>query len=92
MIRPAEIATRSGSKPDSPRAMTSAFTNSSTASASSSSGEATVDLPAPFGPAKMTTVGRGSLTSGPRLPDFVFELLLQRLHPRFVVPFRDPNR
>ncbi|PYR55418.1 MAG: hypothetical protein DMF91_24340, partial [Acidobacteria bacterium] len=28
-----------------------------------------------------TTLGRGSLISAPRLPHFVFKLLLQRLHP-----------
>jgi len=59
MTRPAAIATRSGSKADSPRAMTSALTNSSTASAPRSSAGATVDLPAPFGPARITTLGRG---------------------------------
>ena len=36
-------------------------------------------------------LGRGSLTSSPRFPHFVFEFLLQRFHPRFVVSFRDPN-
>ena len=62
IIRPAAIATRSGSKADSPPVMTSAFTNSPTASAPCSSAGATVDFPAPFGPARMTTLGCRSLT------------------------------
>src|SRR3989442_1125731 len=92
ITRPAAIAALSGSNADRPLAMTSALTNSFTASAPRKRAGATVDFPAPFGPARMTTLGRVSVTSGPRLPNFVFELLLQRLHPRRVVPFRDPNR
>src|SRR3989442_1829514 len=91
ITRPAAIAALSGSNADRPLAMTSALTNSFTASAPRKSAGATVDFPAPFGPARMTTLGRVSVTSGPRLPHFVFELLLQRLHQRLVVPFRDPN-
>src|SRR5256885_16643938 len=91
ITRPAAIAALSGSKADRPLAMTSALTNSFTASAPRKRAGATVDFPAPFGPARMTTLGRVSVTSGPRLQNLDFQLLLQRLHPGFVVPFRDPN-
>jgi len=57
MIRPAEIATDSGRKADSPAAIASALTNSSTASASLNKSGAAVDLPAPFGPATTMTWG-----------------------------------
>src|SRR5207245_3496037 len=81
VTRRAAIDRGTGTNPQRPRAIKSGFTNSLTASAPCSSAGATVDFPAPFGPARMTTLGRGSLISAPRLPHFVFKLLLQRLHP-----------
>jgi hypothetical protein len=67
ITRPAAIAALSGSKADSPRAITSALTNSFTDSIACSNSGAAVDLPAPFGPPRITTLGRVSLTSTPRL-------------------------
>src|SRR5207244_13222876 len=92
ITRPAAIAAPSGLNAERPLAMTSALTNSFTASAPRKRAGATVDFPAPFGPARMTMLGRISVTSGPSLLDFLFQLLLQRLHPRLVVPFRYPDR
>jgi hypothetical protein len=60
MIRPAASAAPCGSNPDRPRAIVSALTNSVTSRVSRSSNGATVDLPAPLGPATATTAGRSS--------------------------------
>src|SRR5688572_18025589 len=57
ITRPAATATDSGRNADNPSAIASAFTNSATASAPCSNRGATVDLPAPFGPATTTTSG-----------------------------------
>src|SRR5579859_2424220 len=57
MILPAAIAIASASNPDSPRAMTSAFTKWRIRRGPVSSLPAIVDFPAPFGPAMMTTRG-----------------------------------
>jgi hypothetical protein len=54
------MATFSGAKADIPLAMTSAFTNSVTASVSFSNTGARVDLPAPLGPAITTRLGRAA--------------------------------
>jgi hypothetical protein len=61
ITRPAANAAESGSNSDKPRAITSALTNSLTARAPCNNAGAAVDFPAPFGPARMTTLGRGSL-------------------------------
>ncbi len=53
MIRPASNATASGANADSPTAIESAFTNSSIKYFSVSKYFATVDFPAPFGPARI---------------------------------------
>jgi len=57
MIFPAASATRSGSNADRPCATTSALTNSVTPSVPFKSTGAVVDFPAPFGPARITTLG-----------------------------------
>src|SRR5438270_7976114 len=57
MIFPADRAIRSGSNAESPRAMTSAFTNSDTFIVPRSTRGAEVDFPEPFDPAMTTTFG-----------------------------------
>ena len=59
MIRPAAIPTSAAPNADSPCAITSAFTKSETRSVSRRSAGASVDFPAPFGPAIKTTLGSG---------------------------------
>jgi hypothetical protein len=66
MIRPAATAAPSTMKGDSPRAMSSAFTNSRTSSEPRRIAGAAVDLPAPFGPAMTTTLGRLWVMNGSR--------------------------
>src|SRR5207237_8270700 len=66
MTRPAAITAPSGLNAERPLAMTSALTNSFTASAPRKRAGATVDFPAPFGPARTTPLGRGSRTSHER--------------------------
>ncbi len=60
MMRPAAIDTPSGWKADSPRAITSAFTNSVTCNGPCNSFADAVDLPAPLGPASTITSGMAS--------------------------------
>src|SRR4051812_26769583 len=83
MMRPAWIAAEAGSKPASPCAITSAFTNVLTWNAPTSSRGATVLFPAPFGPATMTACGCvGSLTvdrgAGSRKRRGIVHVLLRR--------------
>src|SRR5207237_7304272 len=82
ITRPASIATRSGENPESPRAITSAFTNSVTPSAPRNRREAAVDLPAPLGPARTTTFGdfRGFMPYPP--PDAILRCLDRIDHPK----------
>lgn len=57
MIRPGWMVAPSELKPESPRAITSALTNSSTPSRPRRRAGAAVDFPAPFGPARTMTLG-----------------------------------
>src|SRR5690348_13581165 len=69
MIRPARTAAFSGANPEIPFAMTSALTNSVRFNDSCRSRSAAVDLPAPLGPARTTTVGVGlfsAISESPR--------------------------
>jgi 3-oxoadipate enol-lactonase len=61
MTRPARTAEPSGANAESPRAITSALTNSSTDSVPFSRASAVVDLPAPFGPLTTTMLGECSI-------------------------------
>ena len=69
-MRPAVIDTLPGSKAESPRAMTIGVNELPDGEDAAA---ATVDLPAPFGPARMTTSTDASVTSRPCLLQFVFE-------------------
>src|SRR4051794_38685494 len=75
MMRLASIASLSGSKPASPRAMTSALTNVITARVSARRRCDDVVLPPPLGPPRMTPSGCRPSAMTPRLPSAVDQLL-----------------